>query len=466
MIFLLLLLVSTAHVCSAWMIPLQSARQRVPTALNDAPTLHGRVASGIHTCEREPLEHALRLACHELHVGIHLGQLQYVPAVDSILGATGRVLALQLDDTTDGDEEEEYVQDLKLAMSQAIDEAAGQQQQPILVSIQRDKSEPVLETLIQDEIEAYELRTPIEEPGKPHAKAIDFIPTVRIELDGAHVPSLDGKSSYWDTSSIIVFDNLVSTDLRRRLRTIVVANESWEDTNGADPNRWQQGGLSDTPSFDDSIATDGSTMSYGLSEPAIDDLCNNGNHEAIYEFESILSRLFETCVVTRLPEAVMGSTVSQLTANAPMHGQTFEYHIDGDPYFAPPSPWTDVYGRYYNRSRGKPRFMSCLVYLNDEWDASWGAPTRFLDVATDTPFDVEAKPGRVVIMDQDITHTVVAPLAAAGKRPRYSLVWKLILHPISGQQDMTILADERSWPKPMFIGSAERGVMTNKEKLQ
>ena len=32
-------------------------------------------------------------------------------------------------------------------------------------------------------------------------------------------------------------------------------------------------------------------------------------------------------------------------------------------------------------------------------------------------------------MDQDLTHAVSAPSEAAGDRPRYSLVFKLVLHP-------------------------------------
>ena len=40
---------------------------------------------------------------------------------------------------------------------------------------------------------------------------------------------------------------------------------------------------------------------------------------------------------------------------------------------------------------------------------------------------VRPKRGRAVLMDQDILHRVSAPSAAAGGRPRYSLVWKLVL---------------------------------------
>ena len=131
--------------------------------------------------------------------------------------------------------------------------------------------------------------------------------------------------------------------------------------------------------------------------------------------------------------------------------------IDADPLQAPPSPWTDVFGSYPNRSAGKPRFMSCLVYLNDEWYDSYGAPTRFLDPPTQETYDVKPKPGRVCIMDQDCSHTVTAPTEAAGKRPRYSLVWKLILHPKEPNQDMTKLddvGDRPAWPVPILVGSA------------
>lgn len=100
--------------------------------------------------------------------------------------------------------------------------------------------------------------------------------------------------------------------------------------------------------------------------------------------------------------------------------------------------------------------MSCLVYLNDEWDDSFGAPTRFLDPPTQKTYDAKPKPGRVCIMDQDCSHTVTAPTEAAGKRPRYSLVWKLILHPKEPNQDMTKLdaGDRPAWPQPILVGSA------------
>lgn len=114
------------------------------------------------------------------------------------------------------------------------------------------------------------------------------------------------------------------------------------------------------------------------------------------------------------------------------------------------APWTDVYGRYFNRAPGKPRFVSCLIYLNYEWSEKWGAPTQFFDPPTGETHQVFPSPGRCVMMDQDVTHTVVAPNESAGLRPRYSLVWKLILHPKKSAQNMALA----SGSKPLLIGSA------------
>jgi len=110
-----------------------------------------------------------------------------------------------------------------------------------------------------------------------------------------------------------------------------------------------------------------------------------------------------------------------------------------------------VFGRYANRLRGKPRFVSCLLYLNPEWYDEWGAPTQFYDPPSGDTFRVYPRPGRCVIMDQDITHTVVAPTEIAGARPRYSLVWKLILHPKQNGQSVKMFPDST----PVRIGSAK-----------
>ncbi len=68
---------------------------------------------------------------------------------------------------------------------------------------------------------------------------------------------------------------------------------------------------------------------------------------------------------------------------------------------------------------GKPLFFSVLVYLNASWPRNLDAETLFLDTSSDTGIVVRPRPGRVVLMDQDILHRLSAPSLAA-KTPRYS----------------------------------------------
>jgi len=99
--------------------------------------------------------------------------------------------------------------------------------------------------------------------------------------------------------------------------------------------------------------------------------------------------------------------------------------------------------------------VSCLVYLNDEWRDEWAATTNFFDPPTGQVVEVSPWPGRIIVMDQDVVHSVTPPseLAPSG-RPRYSLVFKLILHEppsISKKQRASCM----DWPvTPLAIGSA------------
>lgn len=430
------------------------------------------------------------------------------------------VLSQQMDDILYHPDEDQRVLTLPILLSiQRVTPDEMGMQMP------QEKLQEQMLSLLQQSLDDYGLREPLTKchdsnhqrhPCAPQQQ----VPSVSYEVDGALVtdkkinsPSLAEVA--WDTSSILVFDHLLPTDsnLRQRMLDVVLGRQQqagdgnnnkehpscWDDVaNGPDPSRWVSGGLIDIPDQaqddttngidNDKTSTsnessssppsstkrnddDGSNMpvSYGLSEEALEEICHDAPPPlAFQEFEQILVNLFPDVTITRLPEAVLGAGVTPLTANAPCFGQTFEYHIDGDPFFAPPSPWTDVFGRYANRAPGKPRFMSCMIYLNNDDDnerwstGEWGGTTRFLDVATNTSIDVLPKPGRVVLFDADITHSVVAPLEAAGKRPRYSLVWKLILHPNHHDQDMrSSLSSSHDWPEPTLVGSAKRSQTKN-----
>jgi hypothetical protein len=351
-----------------------------------------------------------------------------------------------------------------------------------------------LSAIVAQHVQEYEMASPIQTPdiyNKHKKEEISLVPSIHVEMDGGYISyptrtSMDTDTSttpYWDASTLLVFDNLVDQDLRKRLLDVVIGEDSESDhydaRDGPNPVRWVRGGLLDVPDPNDpplepeesdteiesnadaGADTDNSGGGWGLTDEGLEEICFE-HHDAVQEMESILSNLFPDFVVSRLPETVLGCSVTPMTANTPTAGDVFGYHIDADPNITPSSPWTDVYGRYPNRAAGKPRFMSCLIYLNDEWDGDkWGAPTRFVDVPTDeisdlNVYDVKAGPGRCIIMDQDIGHTVVAPSAAAGKRARYSLVWKLILHPKTVGQDMKHLAGGRKslWPETECFGSA------------
>ncbi len=388
----------------------------------------------------------------------------------AVIGALGRVLLLRTN------LDEESIETIEYTISALMDGLLYSDppllMQPILVKLQNPNNfensnshnQDVLQAIIEQEASMYDLNTPIWNEkimAGNQMVSLDACPVIHVELDAAEVTDSSSSTTWWDTSTILVFDGLVDDDLRKRLLKVVLGPtaENWNDVqDGPDPKRWIRGGLMDVTGDEDepSPHNDEEKPCWGLTEDAINEICFQ-SHDAIQEFETILSqKVFPQFIVSRLPEAVFGACVSPLTANAPTHGDSFDFHIDGDPNMLPPSPWTDVYGRYPNRLRGKPRFMSCLVYVNDEWDEhEWGAPTRFLDLPTNLSYDVSPRPGRCVIMDQDISHTVVGPNSSAGNRPRYSMVWKVILHPKIDRQDMTDLSMGRNWPESLFVGSAK-----------
>ncbi len=75
-----------------------------------------------------------------------------------------------------------------------------------------------------------------------------------------------------------------------------------------------------------------------------------------------------------------------------------------------------------------------------------------MDSASDTGVLVRPAPGRAVLMDQDIVHKLNPPTRAAGARPRYSLVFKLVFMPRQPGQRMSL--ERRDWGRPVPFGSA------------
>lgn len=254
-------------------------------------------------------------------------------------GATGRVILISLNNVAkDWDDNDERLEPFKSLISQQIDSLVGFQiEQPILVSVlpnfesddqQENEIGDILRQIVENEISMYDLRTPIGPDSSTEREREQIFPNTLIEIDGAQIQGT------WDTSSILVFDDFVDDSLRERLLDVVNnrgKGYNWDDKNhGPDTSRWRRGGLVDTFGDSDNVPT-----CWGLTEDATNDLCFN-HHDAIMEVEQKISDYFHECIVTRLPEAVLGSCVSPLTANAPTHGDSFSYHIDADPNQTPP----------------------------------------------------------------------------------------------------------------------------------
>ena len=149
-------------------------------------------------------------------------------------------------------------------------------------------------------------------------------------------------------------------------------------------------------------------------------------------------------------------------ANAATFGDAFKWHVDGDPSALADCLWTDAFGRFHNRDRGRPLLVSALVYLDADWPADCAAETLFADSPTGTGIFVRPLCGRCVLMDQDVVHRVNAPSALA-EAPRYSFVEKLVFLPRAGEQggagahcgaEPSIA--RRAWGAPTAFGSAAR----------
>ena len=267
-----------------------------------------------------------------------------------------------------------------------------------------------------------------------------------IEMDGAFIQNHTNSSHiYWDTSDVFILDNFVTQDLQMELMKLI-KREEWNDKveGSPDPHFWEYGGLVDlttnpTESIEDSATI--RSQSWGLHPDVIEKLCEYpATLPSIQNFENILAtNIFPNFIVSRMPSAALfgdeGGIISPLTANAPIYGNMFEPHIDADPVLLPSSPYTDIYGKYPNRSFSKPRFVTCLLYLlnNSKDRTSSSAPTKFIS-NKGHEFFVMPRPGRIVLMDQDITHSVCPPTSSS--KPRYSLVWKLLLYPKGPNQNM------------------------------
>lgn len=233
---------------------------------------------------------------------------------------------------------------------------------------------------------------------------------------------------------------------------------------------------------------------YGLRKESMDRLVRTMTHREgvepttrLDEFHARLQALYPDWIVCHMPadalradeeasekpdtsvDASAGGSArfrcDAFVANAAVHGDEYRWHVDADPSSFPDScAWVKTYGDYVNGEPGKPLFVSAIVYANSVWDEErWGGETHFMDVTSGVGALVTPRPGRVVLMDQDVTHRVSPPTRAANGRARYSFVYKLVFFPRTrgGAAGLDASLWERGiaraeWGPPSPIGSAAK----------
>ena len=94
------------------------------------------------------------------------------------------------------------------------------------------------------------------------------------------------------------------------------------------------------------------------------------------------------------------------------------------------------------------------MYLDEVWRPEWDAETCFIDPTSGAGLLVQPRPGRAVLMHQDVLHRVSTPSLAA-RRPRYSLVWKLVFLPKQGGGRAKESISRRNWGEPVHVSAPQ-----------
>ena len=262
-----------------------------------------------------------------------------------------------------------------------------------------------------------------------------------------------------DSSHVVAIDGVVGEPLRAALLDALteVGYDHFTET-GPPPGKWNR------ETRDGLEGEDGESPppSWGLTPETLEEVMKT---DAVRTFRARLAALYPEYDIRTMPSDALepdgvpgawgGSSICSAIGNAAVYGDMFNWHIDMDPSQLDPSaPWVERYGSYVNRERGRPLFVSAMVYLNPgHWPAAFDAETLFLDPGTGTGVFVRPQPGRVVLMDQDILHRVSTPSQIAGV-PRYSFVLKLCFFPkrTDEPQKMTLIREE--WGAPCRFGTA------------
>ena len=295
-----------------------------------------------------------------------------------------------------------------------------------------------------------------------------FVPATANALDLSSMPGAP-RGCRASVSRVVALDSLIDDEA---LRSIKFCYGTFDAHYGS---YWER------RTADDDVAK----PTWGLRQFNMDLLVNvitrgedPDNPNPFKEFHSRLQALYPDWIICHMPaESLVApeeETVEDddehtekykcesFVANAAVFGDEYRWHVDADPSSFPDGcEWVKTYGDYVNGEPGKPLFVSAIIYANETWqEGEWGAETHFTDKDSGIGAMVAPRPGRVVLMDQDVTHRVSPPTRAAGERARYSLVYKLVFFPREcGNATAELWARgiaRPEWGVPSPIGSAAR----------
>ncbi|GMH32424.1 hypothetical protein BSKO_00258 [Bryopsis sp. KO-2023] len=314
--------------------------------------------------------------------------------------------------------------------------------------------------------------------------------TMNVCLEGAVVPTNNDEVRF-SFGHLVVLDDFIPDSTRQGLLDLITEKD-WKATQNPPLAKWEK----------ETCDQAGFPKTWGLKDECLAELAQ-GDHSALREIHARICKLYPEADIAHMPsESIQNTAVSSASpetdpnavhenphtqrkepiprneseapgmenehgtdinprsvdcnafvGNAPVYGDSFQWHVDADPSSFPPSQWVDTFGTYFIGEPGKPLFVSLLLYLDKEWNREWDAETLFLDTPTDTGLFVRPKPCRAVLMDQDVLHRVSTPSKNAA-RPRFSLVWKLVF--FAKSRGKTCCISKPEWGPPVYFGSANR----------
>lgn len=222
-----------------------------------------------------------------------------------------------------------------------------------------------------------------------------------------------------DEAEVLALDGLVSQSARESIQQLLLDD--------AFPGNTPPRPSSNVFDYCSTADTSGSAATTGATDEVLDKL-QKGDCAGVTEILHSLRNLYaHEARDVRLLEDV--DTTRCVLANAPVAGESsYGYHVDAEPSTLADCAFTSNYSRYFNRAKCKPRLVSAIVYTNSSWDVMHNGETLFLDDSASSGVFVCPKPGRVVLMDADISHRINAPHVDAAK-PRFSVVLKLAFEP-------------------------------------